>query len=85
MELLMRGCLPILLNQMRWTKEKNRTLTNLVNAMLDTAVVSKTWWGEAILTACVFLLRTKIRHHSRNGKRNNCHFLTYGLGIVWQR
>ena len=27
-------------------------LTDLVNAMLDTAELSKEWWGEAILTAC---------------------------------
>ena len=34
------------------SERKNRTLTDLVNAMLDTAGVSKEWWGEAILTAC---------------------------------
>jgi transposase InsO family protein len=54
-------------------KRKNRTLTNLVNAMLDTSGLSKAWWGEAILTAChvlnVFPLRTKKLHHLRNGKR----------------
>jgi hypothetical protein len=33
-------------------ERKNRTLTDLVNAMLDTAGLSKKWWGEAILTAC---------------------------------
>ena len=32
-------------------KRKNRTLTDLVNAMLDTSGLSKAWWGEAILTA----------------------------------
>jgi transposase InsO family protein len=31
-------------------KRKNRTLTDLVNAMLETAGLSKEWWGEAILT-----------------------------------
>ena len=25
---------------------KNRTLTNLVNAMLDTSGLSKVWWGR---------------------------------------
>jgi hypothetical protein len=35
------------------TKRKNCTLTELVNAMLDTAGLSKEWWGEAILTACM--------------------------------
>jgi hypothetical protein len=34
------------------TERKNRTLTNLVNAMLETSRLSKEWWGEAILTAC---------------------------------
>jgi hypothetical protein len=33
-------------------KRKNRTLTDLVNAMLETSGLSKEWWGEAILTAC---------------------------------
>jgi hypothetical protein len=33
-------------------KRKNRILTDLVNAMLDTAGLYKEWWGEAILTAC---------------------------------
>ena len=33
-------------------ERKNRTLTDLVNAMLDTAGLSKEWCGEAILTAC---------------------------------
>ena len=33
-------------------ERKNRTLTDLVNSMLDTAGLSKAWWGEALLTAC---------------------------------
>jgi transposase InsO family protein len=33
-------------------ERKNRTLTDLVNVMLDTSRLSKEWWGEAILTAC---------------------------------
>jgi hypothetical protein len=33
-------------------ERKNRTLTDLVNAMLYTSGLSKEWWGEAILTAC---------------------------------
>jgi transposase InsO family protein len=32
-------------------KRKNRTLTNLVNATLDTVGLSKAWWGEALLTS----------------------------------
>jgi transposase InsO family protein len=33
------------------SERKNNTLTDLVNAMLETAGLSKEWWGEAILTA----------------------------------
>jgi transposase InsO family protein len=33
-------------------ERKNRTLTDLVNDMLETSGLSKEWWGEAILTAC---------------------------------
>src|SRR6185312_4806123 len=38
-------------------ERKNRTLTDLVNARLDTTGLSKKWWGEAILTACHVLNR----------------------------
>jgi transposase InsO family protein len=38
-------------------ERKNRTLTDLVNAMLDIAGLSKAWWGEAILTASHVLNR----------------------------
>jgi transposase InsO family protein len=33
-------------------ERKNHTLTDLVNATLDTAGPSKEWWGEVILTTC---------------------------------
>jgi hypothetical protein len=33
-------------------ERKNRTLTDLVNTMLETSRLSKECWGEAILTAC---------------------------------
>jgi transposase InsO family protein len=33
-------------------ERKDRILTDLVNAMLETAGLSKEWWGDAILTAC---------------------------------
>ena len=39
------------------TERKNRTLTKLVKAMLETVGLSKEWWGEAILTACHVLNR----------------------------
>ena len=38
-------------------ERKNRTLTDLVNSMLDTAGLSKAWWGEALLTSCHVLNR----------------------------
>jgi hypothetical protein len=38
-------------------ERKNRTLSDLVNSMFDTAGLSKAWWGEALLTACHVLNR----------------------------
>ena len=56
-------------------ERKNRTLTDLVNAMLETVGLSKEWWGEAISTACHVLNRVPQRikklHHSRNGRRRD--------------
>ena len=43
-------------------ERKNRTLTDLVNAMLETAGLSKEWWGEAILTACHVLNRVPTKN-----------------------
>jgi transposase InsO family protein len=43
-------------------ERKNRTLTDLVNAMLDTAGLSKAWWGEALLTASHVLNRIPNRN-----------------------
>ena len=43
-------------------ERKNRTLTDLVNAMLSTAGLSKVWWGEAILTACHVLNRVPTKN-----------------------
>jgi transposase InsO family protein len=43
-------------------KRKNRTLTELVNAMLDTAGLSKEWCGEAILTACHVINRVPTKN-----------------------
>jgi hypothetical protein len=39
------------------TERKNHMLTDSVNAMLDTAGLSKAWWGEALLTASHVLNR----------------------------
>ena len=44
------------------TERKNRTLTDLVNAMLEAARLSKEWWGEAILTACHVLNRVPTKN-----------------------
>jgi hypothetical protein len=41
---------------------KNRILTDLVNAMLETAALSKEWWGEAILIACHVLSRVPTKN-----------------------
>ena len=38
-------------------ERKNRTLTDLVNAMLDSAGLAKSWWGEAALATCYVLNR----------------------------
>ena len=43
-------------------ERKNRTLTDLVNTMLDTSGLSKEWWGEAILTACHVLNRVPTKN-----------------------
>jgi transposase InsO family protein len=43
-------------------ERKNRTLTDLVNAMLDTAGLSKAWCGKALLTASHVLNRIPNRN-----------------------
>jgi transposase InsO family protein len=43
-------------------ERKNCTLIDLVNTMLDTAGLSKEWWGEAILTACHVLNRVPMKN-----------------------
>nr|AAM19019.1 putative polyprotein [Oryza sativa Japonica Group] len=43
-------------------ERKNRTLTEMVNAMLDTAGLSKEWWGETVLTACHVLNKIPMKH-----------------------
>jgi transposase InsO family protein len=43
-------------------ERKNRTLMDLVNAMLDTAGLSKGWWGEANLTSCYILNRVPMKN-----------------------
>ena len=43
-------------------ERKNYTLTDLVNAMLETIGLSKEWWCEAILTACHVLNRVPTKN-----------------------
>ena len=46
----------------RIAERKNRTLNNLVNAMLETTGLSKEWCGEAILTTCYVLNRVPTKN-----------------------
>jgi transposase InsO family protein len=46
-------------------ERKNRTLTDLVNAMLDTAGLPKAWWGEALLTSNHVLNRIPNRNKDK--------------------
>jgi hypothetical protein len=43
-------------------EKKNRILTNLVDAMLETSELSKEWWGEAILIACHVLNKVSTKN-----------------------
>ena len=45
-------------------KRKNRTLTEMVNAMLSKFDLSEGFWGEAILTACYVLNRVPNKRNS---------------------
>jgi hypothetical protein len=60
----MRGHLPIHPNQ-TVAERKNRTLSDLVNAMLDTAGLSKARWGEAILTACHVMNKVSMKNKEK--------------------
>ena len=55
MALFMRRRIPTHLSPTGLLREKNYTLSDLVNVMLDTAGLSKAWWWEALLTACYVL------------------------------
>ena len=63
---------------------KERTaLTDLVNAMLDTAGLSKEWWGKTILIACHVLNRVPTKNKEITSfeewekKKDNTFILTY--------
>ena len=40
-------------------------MTDLVNSMLDTAGLSKAWWGEAILTSCHVLNKVSSKNQDQ--------------------
>jgi len=43
-------------------ERKNRTLIDLMNAMLGTSSMAKAWWGEAVLTVCHVLIRVSTKN-----------------------
>jgi hypothetical protein len=65
----------------RIAERKNRTLTELVNVMLETTVLSKEWWSETILTVCHVLNRVPTKNREitpfeeREKKRLNLTYL----------
>jgi hypothetical protein len=46
-------------------KRKNRTLNDLVNSMLDTTGLSKSWWGKVLLTSCHVLNRVPMKNKEK--------------------
>jgi hypothetical protein len=52
------------------SNRKNCTLTDLVNTMLDTAGLSKAWWGKALLTASHVLNRIPNKNKETNPYEN---------------
>jgi transposase InsO family protein len=46
-------------------ERKNRTLTDLINFMLDTARLSKAWWEVALLTSCYVLNRLTMKNKEK--------------------
>ena len=46
-------------------ERKNRTVTEMVNAMLDATGMSWEWWDEAILTACHTLNRVHMKNKEK--------------------
>jgi len=69
----------------RIAERKNRTVTDLVNSMLDTAGLSKAWWGEAVLTSCHVLNKVPNKNQDQtpyemwNGRKPSLSYLrTWG-------
>ena len=66
-------------------ERKNRTLEDLVNAMLGSSGMATAWWGDAVLTACFVLNRVPSRnsevtpYEGWEGRKPNLSFLrTWG-------
>jgi hypothetical protein len=66
-------------------ERKNRTLEDLVNAMLGSSGMAAAWWGDAVLTACFVLNRVPSRnsevtpYEGWEGRKPNLSFLrTWG-------
>jgi transposase InsO family protein len=70
-------------------ERKNRTLTDLVNARLEIAGLSKEWWGEAILTACHVLNHVPMKNKEvtpfEEWEKKRLLFHIYALGVVWPK
>ena len=67
-------------------EQKNRTLTDLVNAMLDTSGLSKAWWGEVVLTSCHVLNKVSTKDNETTPyeqweKKKNYTLLRAQLGL----
>ena len=65
MVLFMRGHHLILLSQIEWLKVKNRTLTEMVNAILKIAKLPWEWSGETMLTSCHTLDRVLVKNKEK--------------------
>jgi transposase InsO family protein len=67
-------------------ERKNRTLTKLVNSMLDTAGLSKEWWCEALLTTCHVLkvsMKDKEITPFEEWEKKGLNLFYLRLGFVW--
>jgi transposase InsO family protein len=70
----------------RIAERKNRTLTKLVNSMLDTAGLSKEWWCEALLTTCHVLkvsMKDKEITPFEEWEKKGLNLFYLRLGFVW--
>jgi transposase InsO family protein len=69
-------------------KRKNRTLTDLVNSMLDTTRLSKAWWWVALLTSCHVLNRVPMKNKEKTPYEECIRrklSLSCAHGVVWPR